>query len=650
MKMDSVTNISKFVAMTLVVTLALADKVQAQEPLKNVDNVISAGPFSASWESLAKYTVPQWYLDAKFGIFIHWGVYSVPAFGSEWYPRNMYQQDSNEFNHHIATYGPQNKFGYKDFVPMFKAEKFDPNHWAEVFKKAGAKFVVPVAEHHDGFAMYDCSFSKWCAAEMGPKRDVVGELASAVRKQGLTFGLSSHRAEHWWFFDGGIKFDSDVKDPNYAGLYGPAQPEKESTPSKEFLDDWFARSCELVDKYQPQLVWFDWWIEQPVFAPYLQKFAAYYYNRGAQWQKGVAINYKNKALPENVAVLDIERGQLAGIRPLFWQTDTSISRNSWGYVTKQDYKTADLIIDDLIDIVSKNGALLLNISPKPDGTIPEDEEKILLEIGQWLAVNGEAIYGTRPFKVFGEGPTQVIGGSFGDTKRQVFTGQDIRFTTKGETLYAIALAWPGEQITIKSLAKSSPLVGGKVKDVRLLGNRGRLEWLRNEAGLTIELPAQKPCEHAFVLKISGLSDLEWDGFVRQNRDGSVTLDAGTAELHGKKIGLEQRAKHQSIGLWDDPQEWASWKVKFHQSGFYEVSALLTAASGETEFSIEVGGQTLVCRAPKTADGDDFQTVIVGSIDIKEPGEHIVRVRPRDAQTWKAMNLALIELKKAANKK
>src|SRR5947208_10061588 len=296
--------------------------------MQTIDQVVAAGPFQASWESLEKYTVPEWYLDGKFGIFIHWGVYAVPAFGSEWYPRNMYLQGSKEFEHHVATYGPHTAFGYKDFIPRFKAEKYDPGHWAELFKSAGAKFVVPVAEHHDGFPMYDTGLSEWCAAKMGPKRDLIGDLAAAVRKQGMVFGASSHRAEHWWFFDGGMKFPSDVQDAHYSGLYGPAQPEKGSPPDKAFLDDWLARTCELVDKYQPQLVWFDWWIEQPVFHPYLQRFAAYYYNRGAEWKRGVAINYKNEAFPVQTAVFDVERGQLAGIRPHFWQTDTSISTNS----------------------------------------------------------------------------------------------------------------------------------------------------------------------------------------------------------------------------------------------------------------------------------------------------------------------------------
>ena len=459
------------------------------------------GPFQPTWESLENYRVPEWYVDAKFGIFIHWGLYSVPAFGNEWYPRNMYIVDSPEFKHHLATYGPHTQCGYKDFIPMFKAESFDPDHWAGLFRKAGAKFVVPVAEHHDGFAMYNCGYSEWCAAKMGPKRDMIGELAEAVRRQWLVFGLSSHRAEHWWFFDGGMQFPSDVQEPRYAGLYGPAQP-RSTQPHEAFLEDWLLRSCELVDKYQPQLVWFDWWIEQPYFAPYLRKFAAYYYNRGAQWNRGVAINYKHQAFPERAAVYDIERGQLTDIRPLFWQTDTSISKNSWSYVQNQNYKTAASIIGDLVDIVSKNGALLLNIGPRPDGTIPEPEEEILLEIGGWLAINGEAIYGARPWKVFGEGPTQVIGGSFGDTKRQAFTAQDIRFTTKGDVLYAVILGWPerGEAV-IQSLSSNLKLYPGEIGTVEMLGVKEPLRWVRSARGLRVKMPAEQPCDHAVVLRI-----------------------------------------------------------------------------------------------------------------------------------------------------
>jgi alpha-L-fucosidase len=272
--------------------------------VKAIDAVAARGPFRPSWESLEHYQVPQWYLDAKFGIFIHWGVYSVPAVGNEWYPRNMYISGDRVFKHHVETYGSQSKFGYKDFIPRFRAEKFNPDQWAELFRKSGAKYVVPVAEHHDGFPMFDYDFTDWSAVKMGPRRDVVGELAMAVRKQGLHFGASSHRAEHWWFYNGGMKFDSDVRDPRYASFYGPAQPDK-TQPDQAFLDDWLTRASQIVDKYHPEVVWFDWWIEQPVFQPYLQKFAAYYYNRGAEWKQGVAINYKNKSFPERAAVLDI---------------------------------------------------------------------------------------------------------------------------------------------------------------------------------------------------------------------------------------------------------------------------------------------------------------------------------------------------------
>jgi alpha-L-fucosidase len=475
---------------------------KVETAVQEVDRVAAAGPFRPAWDSLKQYQVPDWYLDAKFGIFIHWGVYSVPAFGSEWYPRQMYMEGTPEFKHHLATYGPQSKFGYKDFIPMFRAEKFDAARWAELFRKAGAKYVVPVAEHHDGFPMYDCSFTEWSAAKMGPKRDIVGELAAAVRKEGLHFGASSHRIEHWFFMEGGRRFDSDVRDPRFEAFYGPAQPEKtadgkENQPSEAHMRDWLARTSEIVDKYKPDLVWFDWWIEQPVMQPYLQKFAAFYYNRGRQWKSpGVVINYKDTSFPEQAAVLDIERGKLDKARNLFWQTDTSVSEKSWGYIENDNFRTPGSIVTDLVDIVSKNGSLLLNVGPRPDGTIPQEVQDILLAVGGWLEVNGEAIYGTRPWKVFGEGPTQVVAGSFKDTASKPFTGQDIRFTAKDDTVYAIALAWPENgRLLVKSLADVP------VANVQLLGSKEKLVWKHDAAGLSIQLPAQRPNDYAFVFRI-----------------------------------------------------------------------------------------------------------------------------------------------------
>jgi alpha-L-fucosidase len=466
----------------------------------NGEVVIPGEPFQPNWKSLENYVVPEWYVDAKFGIFIHWGVYSVPAFQNEWYPRNMYLKDQLAYKHHLETYGPQKQFGYKDFIPRFTAERWNPVEWAELFRMSGAKYVVLVAEHHDGFAVYDCSHGEWNTARMGPRRDIAGQLAAAVREKGMTFGVSYHRAEHWWFFDGGMQFDSDVKDPRYLGLYGPAKP-NDTQPDEDFLKDWLRRACELVDKYRPQLFWFDWWIEQPAFVPYLQKFASYYYNRGVQWDLGVAINYKHRAFPERVAVLDIERGKLEELRSQYWQTDTSICKKSWGYIQDHDYKSAGSIVHELVDIVSKNGCLLLNIAPRPDGKIPEEQRRILLEIGRWLEVNGEAIYGTRPWKVYGEGPTEPIGGEFKDAEAESFTGRDIRFTTKGDILYAIALDWPGEEMVIQSLSTNLRLHSEKIDSIKLLGSDDPPEWSRDEGGLRIRMPERKPCDYAFVCKI-----------------------------------------------------------------------------------------------------------------------------------------------------
>jgi len=480
---------------------AISDDKKVEESVKNIEGVVAKGPYSASWDSLEKFKVPEWYEDAKFGIFIHWGVYCVPAFDSEWYPRNMYILGSPVYKRHIDTYGPQSKFGYKDFIPMFKAEKFNADLWAELFRKSGARYVVPVAEHHDGFPMYDSDLTEWCAGKMGPKRDVVGELAVAVRKQGLHFGASSHRAEHWWFFNGGMTFDSDVKDPRYAGLYGPAQSDK-IQPNHAYLDNWLARIGEIVDKYHPEIVWFDWWIEQPAFKPYLQNFGAFYYNRAAEWKREVAINYKNKAFPEHAAVLDIERGQLDTLRPIFWQTDTSLGEKSWGYIKDEKFRTPESLIDELVDIVSKNGCLLLNIGPKPDGTIPDQAQTILLDMGKWLSVNGEAIYSTRSWKVYGEGPTKVVGGSFKDTATSGYTAADIRFTSKGDTLYAIAMAWPENgKLTIRSLATGSALTMQEIKTVQMLGSKTPAKWTRNADGLVIDLPNAKPTHYPVAVKI-----------------------------------------------------------------------------------------------------------------------------------------------------
>jgi alpha-L-fucosidase len=455
--------------------------------------------FQPTWESLKKYQTPDWFRDAKFGIFIHWGVYSVPAF-REWYPRWMYDKNSKTYKYHLEKYGSQNKFGYKDFIPMFKAEKFNADEWTDLFKASGAKYVVPVAEHHDGFAMYATALSKWNAAEMGPKRDIIGELSESVKKKGLIFGLSSHRIEHWWFFNGGRTFDSDVIDPKYQDFYGPAREENE-TMSPEFMNDWLLRSTELVNKYRPQLVWFDWWIEQPALEPYRKSFASYYYNKGLEWKNGVVLNYKNIdniSFPDEAAVLDMERGKLADIRKLPWQTDDAIGNNSWGYSTDNVYKTPQYVVANLVDIVSKNGNLLLNLGPRSDGTIPDEDKNVLLETGKWLSINGEAIYGTRPWKVFGEGPTKSASG-YMNYQKDPFIAKDIRFTTKEEVLYAISLGTTTEIISIGNLSLDSK--NGIISSIELLGSSEKVNWTQKADGLMISPMKSYPSTYAVTYKI-----------------------------------------------------------------------------------------------------------------------------------------------------
>ena len=486
-----------------------------QEYRKQIEAVIAAGPFRDSWESLSRHKMPDWYEKSKLGIFVHWGVYSVPGFGNEWYSRNMYNPKREEFAHHRKVWGDQKTFGYKDFIPLFRGEQFDPEGWVRLFKEAGAGYVVPVAEHHDGFAMYDTAFNRWNSVNMGPKTDVMARIRQACEENGLQFCLSSHRAEHYYFMNLGRTFDSDVNDPEYEDFYGPAvyreefnaenmSPTTETPtalgPSQAWLEDWMIRTCELIDRCRPRLIYFDWWIQNLAFKPYLKKIAAYYYNRAAQWGVEVTMNYKREAFPPGVATFDVERGALTDISPIPWQTCTAIGKDSWGYTAGNEFKNSRQIICDLIDIVSKNGRMLLNVGPRADGTITEAETRVLKDLGAWMAVNGEGIHGASPWKWFSEGSVNAQSGFFMDGDEKAFTPEDFRFTYRGGCIYAFQMRPDGRDVTIRTLAEKG-MYDFVLDRVELLGSEEKLIWKRDGEGLHIFLPEQVNTDFPLTFKI-----------------------------------------------------------------------------------------------------------------------------------------------------
>jgi alpha-L-fucosidase len=519
----------------------------------------AAGPFEPNWESLAKnYQCPEWFRDAKFGIWAHWSAQCVPEQG-DWYARQMYLQGGGQYNFHVKTYGHPSKFGFMEIDNLWKAEQWEPEKLMDLYVRAGAKYFVSLANHHDNFDNYNSKYHAWNSVNVGPKKDIVGAWAKVARSRGLHFGVSNHSAHAWhWFqtaygYDGdgplaGVRYDAytltaaDGKGKWWEGL-DPQElytgrnivipdgitgvkavndwhtkndrPWSENPPSMnpEFTRKWFLRCQDLVDKYRPDLLYFDNIGNLPLGQAGLD-IAAHYYNTSMRWHHGKIEAVLNvKGLDEARrpgAVEDYERGSSDVIQPAAWQTDTCIG--DWHYnrrvFDQHRYKSVATVVHTLLNVVSKNGNLLLSIPVRGNGTIDEDEIAFLQGMEKWMTVNSEGIFGSRPWKVYGEGAARGGGGMFNEN-RVSFSERDIRFTTKGGALYAYLLGWPGDKPTvITTLATNSPYLDGQsIRDISLLGFAGKLDWTQDEKGLTVNMPPVQPSEHAVGLKIMGLKRL-----------------------------------------------------------------------------------------------------------------------------------------------
>jgi alpha-L-fucosidase len=508
--------------------LAAAGVSSASQTRGQAVPAIAAGPFTGTRESLSKYRVPDWFRDAKFGIWAHWGPQSAVEYG-DWYARNMYIEGHKQYKYHLKTYGHPSKFGFKDIIPGWKAEQFDADRLMSLYKKAGAKYFVSMGVHHDNFDLWNSKLNKWNSVNMGPRKDIVGLFRKAAVREGLRFGVSEHLAVsyHWFQTSHGSDKEGEYKgvpydgaDPRFASLYhethdAPKNAWSDAGVPEKWKEHYFLRIRDLIDQYQPDLMYTD----GPIFfEQWGLALTAHHYNQVAKRHGGrVEAIWANKGRNDCVkgtCVLDLERGVVDRIWDDPWQTDTCIGH--WHYDKEATYKSPKIVIDMLVDIVSRNGNLLLNFPLPASGMFDAQELKVLDELTRWMAVNGEAIYGTRPWKMYGEGPSVTAAadsargsadhhqaGAFNENRRKPLTASEIRFTTKGKTLYAFVMGRPEKEITIAALAPGGKHQIGKVQNVELLGASGKITWTQGADGLTVQVPEAAASGHALALRIAG---------------------------------------------------------------------------------------------------------------------------------------------------
>ena len=661
-----------------------------------------AGPFQPTWESLAQYRTPEWYRDAKFGIWAHWGP-SCQAARGDWFARNMYFQGGgdSDYQFNLKKYGHPSKSGFKDICHDWKAENWDPHHLMGLYKKAGAKYFQCLANFHDNFDNWDSTYQPWNSVAVGPKKDLVGGWEKAARAAGLRFAVSSHAAHAWSWYEpsqgadktgplAGVPYDgvltkADGKgqwweglDPQelYAQAHTPSRGFEDSgmihsqwdwgngasIPSAAYIQKFYNRTIDLVDKYHPDVLYFDDTV-LPLYpiSDIGLRITAHLYNTNMQRHGGrLEAVVNGKILNEQqrrCMVWDLERGVTNEIEPLPWQTDTCIG--DWHYsldlYERHGYKTPFQVAHMLVDIVSKNGNLMLNIPVRGDGTIDPDEEKFLADFTKWMNVSGEGIYGTRPWKVAVEGPAgsgpAIHAQGFNETNR-AYTARDFRFTAmpKGDGIYAFAMAWPEDgKLTIRSLARGA----GRVEDVRLLGHPGQLAWTQTADGLVATLPAQKPCDYVYGLRIRGrgLTPVPVGPsapvVVEPRAGGVIVLRAVDATIHGDSPVLEVKADVNDIGYWGNPQDTVSWELDVTSPGRYTATINASCAPGSAggKFTLVTPGQSLDGTLTSSGSWETFAEMPVGVLTLSQAGKQTLTFQPQSTPPWKAIALRSVTLTK-----
>ncbi len=616
--------------------------------------------FAPDWTSLRRYHCPEWFRDAKLGIWACWGPESVPQQG-DWYARNLYLPGQPQYEHHLRTYGHPSQSGYKDLIPLWKGERWNPDRLMALYQKAGAKYFCVIANHHDNFDCWNSKFHRWNSVNMGPHRDIVGEWKKAADKYGLRFGVTEHLGASWGWYSvskgadtngplAGVPYDG--ADPRYADLYWSGNEHPDGWYAKNapesFKQIWFNRITDLVDSCHPDLLYSDGSLP---FGDYGRRLLAHFYNDNRQRHGGrleAVYTWKNNRdggeFVDGAAVEDLERGVRDAIKPQPWQTDTCVG--DWYYKAALRYKTTETVLQMLVDIVSKNGNLLLNLPLRPDGTLDAEEENILAGLAAWMRVNGEAIFGTRPWQVYGEGPARVAGGGFNEGSLR-YTAADVRFTTKGNALYAFSLGWPADgRVTIRSLASFPGQ--GRVRRVALLGHRGALAWRPTADGLQITLPATKPCDYTCAFRILG-DRLQPAPIVaaaiRPQADGRIVLRANDATIHGASPRYEVGGGKDNIGYWGDPNDFVSWKLQVPRPGNYTVEVVYSCDAGVagSEFTVELAGQQVRGRSRSTGSWAVFTKENLGALKLDQPGRCTLAVRPRPEPPWKVIGLQSVTL-------